>query len=141
MEQLNQFLSLENLRNSLTALIILICFLTQYFKDAIDELCSKLLKKTFPTKCLVFVLSESLLFSIEYLSKTNFNGEMIFITSIKALFISAFAVISVEKMMKKKSKLKRDLTNNEIVEIVSEDLLNNGGVVNNLVSSNGAETK
>ena len=119
---------------------ILICFLTQYFKDAIDNLCSKLLKKTFPTKCFVFILSEILLFTIEYLSKTNFNGEMIFITSIKALFISAFAVISVEKMMKKKSELNRDLNSNEVVEIVSEDLLSNN-MVNGLVSDGNISNK
>jgi len=141
MEQLNQFISLENLQNSLTALIILICVLTQYFKDIIDNISNKLFKKVFPTKYFVFILCETLLFSVEYLSNVHFNGEVLFITSIKGIFISIFAMVSVEKMMKKKSKLDRDLTNNEIVEIVSEDLLNNGSVVNNLVSSNRAETK
>jgi len=97
---MEQFISMENL-TTMSGLILVVVLLTQNFKEIIDNIYFKAFGKKLPTKFLVFIISQGLLFLSKYLLGTDFNGQEILVNFINGCILSGVAVKSVETLMNK----------------------------------------
>ena len=111
---MEQFITIENL-TTMSGLILVVILLTQNFKEIIDSIYKKAFGKTLPTKYLVFVISQGLLFLSKYLLGTDFNGQEILVNFINGCILSGVAVKSVETLMNKSDSSNSNVKSNEIL--------------------------
>jgi len=109
---MEQFITIENL-TTMSGLILVVILLTQNFKEIIDSIYKKAFGKTLPTKYLVFVISQGLLFLSKYLLGTDFNGQEILVNFINGCILSGVAVKSVETLMNKSDSSNSNVKSNE----------------------------
>jgi len=98
---MEQFITIDNL-STMASLILVIVLLVQNFKEIVDSIFIKVFGKSLPTKYLVFVFSQILLFTSKYFLGTDFHqGEEIFINFINGCILASVSMKSVETLMNK----------------------------------------